>query len=180
MNKKLNELRIESFNHISDILKKKGVKKIEVNEINGCYAPILQMGDDDESTYTLDRVILEDFGRLTFEGSSSAYNISMNESAISTDSLVEIEAWLTDYEDDINGDEGLTDEQKDGICSVVDEYLSSIFEDDTDRRTILDAIIKEVYEYIEETCDWGGYEKDEYCVSVVHFAVQAVLYDRIL
>ena len=180
MNKKLNELRIESFNHIADILGKKGVTKIEVNEINGCDAPVLQWGDDDESTYTLDRVIISSFGRLTFEGSSSAYNISMNESAISTDTLVEIEEWLTDNEDDINGDEGLTDEQKDGICSEVDKYLSSIFEDDTDRSTILDAIIKEVYDYIEETADWSGYGKYEYCIDDIHTAVQVVLHDRIL
>ena len=179
MNKKLNELRIESFNHIADIFKRKGITKIEVNEINGCDAPILQMGDDDENTYTLDRVIISSFGRLTFEGSSSWDNIELTEANISTDSLVEIEAWLADYEDDINV-EGLTDEQKDGICSEVDEYLSSIFEDAMDRSTILDAIIKEVYDYIEETADWSGYGKDEYCIDDIHTAVQVVLHDRIL
>lgn len=178
MNKKLNELRIESFNHIADILGKKGVTKVDVGAITND-APILQMGDSDENTYTLDRVIISSFGRLTFEGSSSAYNISMNESAISTDALVEIEAWLADYEDDINV-EGLTDEQKDYICSKVDEYLSNIFEDATDRSTILDAIIKEVYDYIEETADWSGYGEDEYCIDDIRTAVQDVLYDRIL
>lgn len=178
MNEKLQELRIEAFNHIADILKKKGITKIEVNEINGVDAPVLQWGDADENTYTLDRVIIN-FGRLTFEGSSSWDNIELTESTISTDSLVEIEEWLTDYEDDINGDEGLTDEQKDDICSKVDEYLSSIFEDDTDRRTILDSIIKEVYGYIE-TADWSGYEKNEYCIDDIHTAVQDILYDRIV
>lgn len=178
MNKKLNELRIVSFNHIADILGKKGVTKVDVGTITN-YAPILQMGDSDENTYTLDRIIINSFGRLTFEGSSSAYDISLNESAISTDTLVEIEEWLADYEDDINSDEGLTDEQKDGICSEVDKYLSSIFEDDTDRSTILDAIIKEVYDYIE-TADWSGYGKDEYCIDDIHTAVQDILYDRIV
>lgn len=73
-----------------------------------CYdnCPIVEEGDDDWDTYTLDSMYIED-GVLKFDGSSSDCNDSWDEDSISTDALLgiadELESivdWCRDYEDD--------------------------------------------------------------------------------
>ena len=68
--------------------------------------PIVEEGDDDWDTYTLDSMYIED-GVLKFDGSSSDGNGFWDEDSISTDALLgiadELESivdWCRDYEGD--------------------------------------------------------------------------------
>jgi hypothetical protein len=177
---KLQELRKEAEGKIIELLKKKNIERLEITDVSEGDSPILQGAcEDADHTYSLDRIILDILGNLTFEGSSAYDNIEMDVCVTPTDTLLDIAEWLEDYEDEIKPS-GLTAEQKEGIEDEVDRYLPQVFHDAVERRSVVESLIDEIYEYILDTCEWDDYADDEYCISDVHIAVQSILYTKIV
>ena len=180
-NIRLKEIRNQAIGAITELMKKCNLKTIEAVDIDEGNSPILQENiDDEDGTYTLDRIGLDVQGNPYFEGSSCYDNVTFTIDTISTDALLEIQEWLEDNEEGLEDIDGsLTEEQKEGIRDEVDSYLAPVFQDAVERRHLVNEIIDDIYSYIAETCEWGDYEDDEYSISDVHIAVQSILYHKI-
>lgn len=179
-NKKLAEIRKEAVNKIKELLKKHKISRLEAVDIAGGDSPILQDDyDDGDRAFTLDRIILDTWDNLTFEGSSAYDNIDFNTDNISTDALLDIQDWLENYEGELKG-LGLTEEQREAVKEEVSNYLAPVFQDSVERCDIVETIIEDIYDYLAETCEWDDYADDEYCISDVHIAVQSILCAKIV
>ena len=85
-------LRKEMIEYIKKAIETcgKGVKEIDLMEIEYDNCPIISDSGDDETTFVLDKITITDKGLLVFEGSSSWENGSWDENIISTDALYNI------------------------------------------------------------------------------------------
>jgi hypothetical protein len=85
-------LREEMIEYIKKAIETcgKGVKEIDLMEIEYDNCPIISDSGDDETTFVLDKITITDKGLLVFDGSSSWENGSWDENIISTDALYNI------------------------------------------------------------------------------------------
>jgi len=90
----------------------------------GCSPVVQEDAYDDNMTYTLDSICLDDDGKLSFNASSCANNIFLTEDNISTDVLLNIASWLNNNEQEIIENflrEGVEDIDIDDIEDILNE-----------------------------------------------------------
>ena len=108
---KLQKIREEAIAAIKALLAKYGLEQIDAVDIDeGCSPVVRRNPDNDDMTFTLDRVVLKD-GKLLFDASSCFDNATFDEDSISTDALADILEWLGDNEETIAG---IAEETKEG------------------------------------------------------------------
>ena len=56
---------------------------------------------DDNETYTLDKILIKEDGKLLFGGSSSEYGDWFEQDVVSTDNIINIATWLEQNEDNM-------------------------------------------------------------------------------
>ena len=102
MRKKLNEIRETAIAIITAIMHKAGVDTICTYDFAGGDSPIVHEDPfDDNNSYTLDAIKLEEDGSLSFESSSCMSNTCDSEENLDAELLVGIAEWIQDYEDEI-------------------------------------------------------------------------------
>ena len=102
MNKKLNECRIEAIGRIRYMLQLAPQNRVEVSELCDSSSPITHEScDDDDFTYTVDRIYIDEKGHIVVDSSNCESNRSEYATKLSTDSLEEIADWLEEIEDEI-------------------------------------------------------------------------------
>ena len=98
---KLQKIRREAIEAIKALLAKYGLEQIDAVDIDeGCSPVVRRNPDNDDMTFTLDRVVLKD-GKLLFDASSCFDNATFDEDSISTDALADIQEWLEENEETI-------------------------------------------------------------------------------
>ena len=129
MNRKIVELRNEAIKSIKVSM---GVLNcLEMVDIDEGNSPIVCEDRYDENlTTTLDRIVQEEDGRLTFYHSSSCSNGWLTEDEIPTDALVEIAEFL--------------EEHKEQIQEIIDETDATAEDDDMPR----DMFVKNTYDSV--------------------------------
>ncbi len=123
-----------------------GVTVIECTDISETESVVVMAHpDDDNLTFTLDRIILDDAG-LHFEASNSCANTAFHEIDIPTDSLLSIYDYLVAHEDSLDKEGGtsvriLVTRAGDPAADVI-SVNESIIEDEFggDISTFLDAV----------------------------------------
>lgn len=98
---KLKEFRKSIIKQITAYLEKTSERVIYTIDLNEAYSPVLEEShDDDELTYTLDRIYLEN-GVPTFGGSSAVACSTWRYDQVSVEVLCDILEYLEKYQDNI-------------------------------------------------------------------------------
>ena len=99
---KIRKIREEVVMYITAMFDKFNTDVLPLSfAINSGDFPILRDGDEDENTYTLDRITWDGSGHISFDGSSSWDNISLWDYDLDTDTLLEIYEYLEKHYGDI-------------------------------------------------------------------------------
>lgn len=103
MRKMLDGIRNEAISYIKELMGKLCVDSLQIADFSPGESPIVHEDPygDDNNTFTLDRIDLNDDGTLSFDSSSCWGNGTDGEDALDIDTLVGIVDWLKDEEDDI-------------------------------------------------------------------------------
>lgn len=139
-------IRRDFLAKIKALMLKCGITVIECTDISETESVVVMAHpEDDNLTYTLDRVILDDAG-LSFEVSNSCNNTFFEEDNIPTDSLLSIYDYLVAHEDSLDKESGtyvriLVTRAGDPAADVI-SVNESIIEDEFggDVSTFLDSI----------------------------------------
>ena len=97
----LAEIRKEAIARITNLLKKAGLTRLYISDYSDDSPIVHEHPYDDNLTYTLDEVALEEGNKLTFYSSSSWENTSDTADQLDTDTLVSIADWMEDDEEEI-------------------------------------------------------------------------------
>ena len=102
MREKLLELRKEAVSRIKAIMEKVNTDELFICSFSEGESPIIHEDPyDDNNTYTLDRIVLEKDGSLTFESSSCCRNAEDDEGDLDLELLIGVAEWVEDKEDAI-------------------------------------------------------------------------------
>lgn len=127
MRTKLNEIRKEAEAQIRELVPE--WMHLEIADFDMGDSPIVLEGDEDEDTYTLDRIYYHD-GKLRFDISSSCNNDTLKTKDVPTDALCDIAEYLKEYEGDIS--EIISDTWLDHAHEVLDEKFPDADEEEKD------------------------------------------------
>lgn len=138
-----------------------GLTTLEISEIDDGDAPILKEDlRDDEFTFTLDRIQQGLNGKLSFEGSSSWNNDYFSEDNLDLETLVSIDEFLSEHEDEIEElaretDPTATEKVKKVIRFYQRSWVDIVVEVDAE------ASEEEVFEKASERYNNGDYDDSD-------------------
>ena len=92
-------IRHDAIAKVKSILSENGLDELLISDIDEGNSPVVQWGNDDADTYTLDEISLNTNGTILFNASSCWTSGVWDENDISTDALIDIVDFLEENEE---------------------------------------------------------------------------------